>query len=112
MRSCYSALSNKPRLNLEPRQAPGRAVKKIKNKPRLNLEPRQAPGRAVKKKPNPQQEPLAYGARLIRSKILRRKFVFTNISRQLGNEYLCFAASGGGGGESNSRPKNQWCTNL
>ena len=42
---------NKPRLNLEPRQAPGRAVKK-KNKPRLNLEPRQAPGRAVKKNKN------------------------------------------------------------
>ena len=41
---------NKSRVNLEPRSAHGRAVKKNKNKSRVNLEPRSAHGRAVKKK--------------------------------------------------------------
>ena len=39
--------NNKPRVNLEPRSAHGRAVN---NKPRINHEPRSAHGRAVNKK--------------------------------------------------------------
>ena len=44
---------NKPRLNQEPRQAPGRAV----NKPKVKHKPRSAHGRAVKNKPLAELEP-------------------------------------------------------